>query len=124
MANLTIDKEKFLELLDQFKNDIPYETRLIKRLFDNMPQQAVECIVEELYFEYLYKGPVYKAVHYVYKDDIHLFANQESLIEFLKSRDLEKPDTFWATVDGRLLRTFIDRGNPICGYILTKEVIE
>lgn len=121
MANLTIDKDKFLELLDQFKNDIPYEHALIDRIFTNMPHQAVECIIEEMYFKHLYKGPVYRAVHYIFKDDIHLFANQECLIEFLKSRDLEKPEEFWKTVDGRLIRTFIERGNPICGYIITKD---
>jgi hypothetical protein len=35
MPNVTINKEKFVEILDQFKYDIPYEVQLIKRLILN-----------------------------------------------------------------------------------------
>lgn len=124
MPNITINKEKFLEILDQFKYDIPYEAQLVKKLISNMPEQAANCIIEELYFEFVYKGPVFKAVHYLYHDDIHLFTNQKQLIEFLGERNMEFTPEFFATIDGRTLEAYIRRRNPLCGYIISKEVIE
>lgn len=124
MPNVSIDREKFLEILDQFKYDIPYELQLIKRLLANMPEQASKCIIEELYFEHIYKGPVFKAVHYLYKDDIHLFTNQKNLLDFLRERNLEFSDDYWKNIDGRTLESYIRRHSPLCGYIISKEEIE
>ena len=124
MPNVSINKDKFLEILDQFKYDIPYEVQLVKRLLSNMPEQASKCVIEELYFEFIYKGPVFKAVHYLYQDDIHMFTNQKALIEFLKERNMEFSDAFWETVDGRTLDSFIKKRNPLCGYIISKEEIK
>jgi hypothetical protein len=89
-----------------------------------MPEQAAKCIVEELYFEHVYKGPVFKAVHYLYQDDIHMFTHQKALLEFLKERNMEFSDEFWKTIDGRTLSSFIEKRNPFCGYIISKEEIK
>lgn len=124
MPNVSIDKEKFLEILDQFKYDIPYEAQLVKRILSNMPEQASNCIIEELYFQNIHKGLVFKAVHYAFKDDIHLFTSQKALLEFLKERNMEFSEEFWNTIDGRTLDSFIKKRNPLCGYIISKEVIE
>jgi hypothetical protein len=121
MPNVTIDKERFIEILDQFKYDIPYEMDLVRRLINNMPEQASECIIKELYFERIHKGPVFRAVHYVYQDDINLFTSQKQLLEFLKERNMEFTDEFWNTIDGRTLESFIKKRNPLCGYIISKE---
>jgi hypothetical protein len=124
MPNISINRDKFLELLDQFKYDIPYEVQLIRRLISNMPEQAANCVIEELYFEKIYKGPVWKAVHYLYKDDIHLFTNQKAMLAFLKERNMEFTDEFWETIDGRTLDSYMKRRSPFCGYILSKEEIK
>ena len=124
MPNVTINKEKFIEILDQFKYDIPYEVQLIKRLIANMPEQAAKCVIEELFFEFVYKGPVFKAVHYLYKGDIHMFTNQKALLEFLGERNMEFSPEFWATIDGRTLEGYIRKSCPLCGYIITKEEIK
>ena len=124
MPNVAINKDKFLEILDQFKYDIPYEVQLIHKLLDNIPEQARKCIVEELYFKWIYKGPVFKAVHYLYQDDIHLFTNLKNLIDFLGERNMEFSEEFWNTIDGRTIDGYIRRHSPLCGYIISKEEIE
>jgi hypothetical protein len=121
MPNVSIDKTKFLEILDQFKYDIPYEVELVKRLLANMPEQASKYIIEELYFTRIHNGPVFKVVHYIYQDDIHWFTNQKALLEFLKERNMEFTEEFWQTIDGRTLDSFIKKRNPLCGYIISKE---
>ena len=123
MPNISIDRNRFLEILDQFKYDIPYEVELVKRLLNNMPEQAAKSVVEELFFTHVYKGPVFKAVHFVYHEDIHWFTNQKALLEFLKECNMEFTEEFWNTIDGRTLESFIKKRNPICGYIISKEEI-
>lgn len=121
MPNVSINKEAFLEILNQFKHDIPYEVKLVHTLLANMPEQVAENVIMELYFEQVYKGVVYKAVHCVYKDDINYFLNFTSLIEFLKGRSLHIAPDFWRTVDTRLIERYIKSENPLCGYIISKE---
>ena len=124
MPNVSIDRDRFLEILDQFKYDIPYEAQLVKRLLSNMPEQAARCLVEELFFKHVYKGPVFKVVHYLYQDDIHWFTNQKAMLDFLKEYNMEFSDEFWATIDGRTLHSLIERRTPLCGYIISKEEIK
>lgn len=124
MPNVSINKDRFLEILDQFKYDIPYEVQLVKRLLDNMPEPAAHAVVEELYFKHVYKGPVFKIVHYLYQEDIHWFTNQKAMLSFLKERNMEFSDEFWNTIDGRTLDSFIKKRNPLCGYVISKEEIE
>jgi len=124
MPNVSINKDKFLEILDQFKYDIPYEAQLVKRILSNMPEQASKCVIEELYFQFIHKGPVFKAVHYLYQDDIHMFTSQKNLLDFLRERNMEFTEEFWNTIDGRTLDSFIRKRNPLCGYIISKEEIK
>ena len=124
MPNVSINKERFIEILDQFTYDIPYEVQLVKHILNNMPEQAAHCVVEELYFKHVYKGPVFKAVHYLYQDDIHWFTHQKALLDFLKERNMEFSEELWNTIDGRTLDSFIKKRNPLCGYIISKEEIE
>ena len=49
--NFTIDREKFKQLLSQFKGDIIYETELIHTLFNQMPENYVNDLIETLYYE-------------------------------------------------------------------------
>jgi hypothetical protein len=37
---------------------------------------------------------------------------------------MEFSPEFWATIDGRTLEGYIRKHCPLCGYIITKEVIE
>ena len=62
--------------------------------------------------------------NYLYKEDIHLFTSQKALLEFLGERNMEFSPEFWATIDGRTLEGYIRKHCPLCGYIITKEVIE
>lgn len=124
MPNVSINKEKFMEILDQFKYDIPYEVELVKRILSNMPEQAAKCVIEELFFTTIYKGQVFKVVHYLYQDDIHWFTNIKAMLAFLKERNLEFSEEYWNIIDGRTLDSYIRKGTPFCGYIISKEEIK
>jgi superfamily I DNA and RNA helicase len=124
MPNLSIDREKFISILDQFKWDIPYEVEIIKHILDNLPQQASEGLIRELYFTHLHKGVVYKAVHWAFKEDINMFTSWQELIEFLKTKSLDISKDYWATATGRTIEGYIKSGQPLAGYIITKEELK
>jgi hypothetical protein len=124
MPNVSIDREKFLEILDQFRWDIPYEVEVIKHILDNLPTQAAEGLIRELYFTRLHKGVVYKAVHCVFKDDINMFITFQDLVTFLKTKSFEIPKEYWDTVTGRTIAGYVSSGQPLCGYIITKEELK
>ena len=59
MSNITIDRERFKELLSQFKDDIIYETELINTLFNQMPENYIKDLIKTLYYERVYVGTYY-----------------------------------------------------------------
>jgi hypothetical protein len=124
MPNISIDREKFLEILNQFKWDIPYEVEIVKHIIDNLPDQAAHGLIRDLYFTHIYKGQVYKAVHWAFKEDINMFTTWQELVAFLKYKSLDIAKDYFSTVTGRTIEGYIKSGQPLCGYIITKEVIE
>jgi hypothetical protein len=90
MPNYTIDRERFLELLDQFKGDIPYLQKIFNRLKTLMPEEYFKQLTADLYHQFVYDQDYYVAEHHIYSDDKHYFRSFDELYEFLKDRHLEK----------------------------------
>lgn len=117
--NYTIDREKFKQLLLQFKGDIPYQTELVNTLFAQMPDNYVDDIIKTLYYERLYVGTYYIVQHSTYTYDKHIFLNYAEVLEFLNSVKLEDRQITKFT-----LANAIERGTTISGYKINKIIKE
>lgn len=117
--NYTIDREKFKQLLLQFKGDIPYQTELVNTLFAQMPDNYVDDIIKTLYYERLYVGTYYIVQHSTYTYDKHIFLNYAEVLEFLNSVKLEDKQITKFT-----LANAIERGTTISGYKINKIIKE
>ena len=115
--NFTIDREKFKQLLSQFKGDIIYETELIQTLFNQMPENYVNDLIETLYYERIYKGTYYLVQHSVYSTDKHIFFNYAEIIEFLNSVKLDDKGINKFTISAA-----IEKGNVVAGYKVFKII--
>jgi hypothetical protein len=90
MPNYFIDREKFLEIMSQFKGDIPYLQKLFNKVKELLPEEYFKQLVTDQYHSYVYDSDYYLAEHYIYSDDKHYFKDFEQLYEFLKEKNLEK----------------------------------
>ena len=115
--NVSIDREKFKQLLSQFKGDIPYQTDLVNTLFNQMPNNYVDDIVRTLYYERIYIGTYYVVQHSVYTYDRHIFLNYTEVLDFLNSVKLEDKNITKFT-----LANAIDRHTTISGYYINKII--
>lgn len=115
--NVTIDREKFKQLLSQFRGDIPYQTELINTLFDQLPDNYVDDIVRTMYYERIYIGTYYVVQHSIYTYDRHIFSNYTEVLDFLNSVKLEDK-----TITKFTLANAIDRGTIISGYKINKII--
>lgn len=115
--NVTIDREKFKQLLSQFRGDIPYQTDLVNTLFNQMPDNYVNDIIRTMYYERIYIGTYYVVQHSVYTYDKHIFLNYTEVLEFLNSVKLEDKNITKFT-----LANAIDRGATISGYYINKVI--
>lgn len=115
--NVTIDREKFKQLLSQFRGDIPYQTDLVNTLFNQMPDNYVNDIIRTMYYERIYIGTYYVVQHSVYTYDKHIFLNYTEVLEFLNSVKLEDKNITKFT-----LANAIDRGTTISGYYINKVI--
>lgn len=80
-----ITKQEFLNALNQFENDWAFQTVLLNRLMDMIPDSYKETLIKKLY------APYHKGRYYTLKwtGDSQIFFSRESLVEFLKK---ENPD--------------------------------
>lgn len=115
--NVTIDREKFKQLLSQFKGDIPYQTDLVNTLFNQMPNNYVDDIIRTMYYERIYIGTYYVVQHSIYTYDRHIFLNYSEVLDFLNSVKLEDK-----AITKFTLSSAIDRGTSISGYKINKVV--
>ena len=115
--NVTIDREKFKQLLSQFKGDIPYQTDLVNTLFNQMPDNYVDDIIRTMYYERIYIGTYYVVQHSIYTYDRHIFLNYSEVLDFLNSVKLEDK-----AITKFTLSSAIDRGTSISGYKINKVV--
>lgn len=119
MSQIEVHKEKFMSYLEQFKDDVPYEIQLVKKLFDQLPTSAIEGFVTEYFYSHgFYKGDLYKVQHVIFKDDIKYFPTMKELLEFLKSYSLDQKVRD-ALTDRRVM-FFIKEQQPLCGFMITK----
>lgn len=122
MPRLEVDKERFKGFLNQFIGDAPYQVELVDTLFSQMPHQVRNNLIEEYYYKYIYKGPVYIAQHMTFKADIHRFPTLESLKEFLIDRSMGTiTHEFFDSCKPAFFDKKIAEHEPIAGYYLEKE---
>lgn len=115
--NVTIDREKFKQLLSQFKGDIPYQTDLVNTLFNQMPENYVNDIVKTMYYERIYIGTYYVVSHSIYTYDRHIFLNYSEVLDFLNSNKLEDK-----AITKFTLANAIERNTSLCGYKINKII--
>ena len=119
---LAIDKDRFKELMGQFKNDVPYSTELIKMLLAQMPQQAAKGLMEELYYKYIYTGEIYTVQHCNFKTDIRYFTNLQMVKDYLIEVCLEDGE-YLKTLSNSVINKKIKNREPICGYFINRGEI-
>lgn len=112
MPNYTIDRERFLQLLDQFKGDIPYLQQLFNRIQKLLPEEYFKQLIADLYHSYVYNKDYYVAEHHIYSDDKRYFRSFEELFEFLKEKHLEKE----FPLKRNKVELAMDTPFPISGY--------
>ena len=127
MSRLEIDKQRFKSFLDQFIGDAPYQVELVKKILNDMPEQVAKQLIEELYYQNVYDGPLFVAQHAVFKDDIHFFPNFESLTIFLN--DINKFSREFNTdsllaIDKKFIQKRMKEQLPLCGYLITMERVK
>lgn len=124
MPRLEVDKERFKSFLTQFIGDAPYQVELVETLFEQMPIQVRNNLIEEYYYKYIYKGDVYLAQHMVYQADVHRFASLDGLKDFLIDRSMGtiSPEFFKSCKQAFFDKKIADH-EPLAGYYITKEVL-
>lgn len=115
--NFTIDREKFKELLSQFRGDIIYQTELLHTILNQLPDAYVDDIVRTLYYERLFIGTYYEVQHTLYKQDKRIFLSFSEVQEFLNEVRLDDK-----VVGKFALANAIQNGNSISGYIIRKII--
>lgn len=111
--NITIDREKFKEMLKQFKGDVGYQAELVKVLFSQLPDSYVNELVNTLYFERVYEGTYYLIQHHLYPQDRKLVKTFDECFDYLSSICFE-------TITPIKLRRAISNKSMLCGYYITR----
>ena len=127
MSRLEVDKERFKEFLDQFVGDAPYQTELIYKILNQMPTQVSQQLIEELYYKYVYDGPLFIATHAVFKSEVHYFPNYESLTKFLNEVNKftsEYNTDALLTIDVKSIQKRMKDGIPLCGYMIEMKGVK
>lgn len=112
-----MDKDRFIELLGQFRTDVPFEMTMIRTLLTQMPQQAKEGFIEELYYKYRYTGPIYIVQHCNFKTDVRFFTNLQMVKDYLIEICLEDKD-YLTTLSNSVITKKMKNKEPICGYYI------
>ena len=124
MPRLEIDKERFKGFLLQFVGDAPYQVELVETLFEQMPIQVRNNMIEEYYYKYIFKGPVYVVQHMVYKADVHRFASLDLLKRFLIEKSMGTLDEeFLNSCKPAFFDKKIQEHEPLAGYYIMKECL-
>jgi hypothetical protein len=112
MPNYTIDREKFLALMDQFKGDIPFIQMIFNKITSMMPEEYRKQLYADLYHQFVYADDYYVAEHHLFSDDKRYFKTFDELVEFLKSRHIDTETAFKRNKVELALNTPF----PISGY--------
>lgn len=89
MANYTIDRDKFLHILEQFRGDLPYLQILFNKITAMMPEEYRKQLYADMFHQFVYENEYYIAEHHLFSDDKRYFRNFEELFEFLKKHHLD-----------------------------------
>jgi hypothetical protein len=114
--NVAINKEAFRNILSQFRGDVAFQTELLRQLFNEMPENYVDELLEELYFERLYTKQYFIVQHSIYKADRKCFARIEDVLAYLNSIDVEgKTHSMYAVTNAA------NKGTLVAGYYIIKS---
>ena len=112
MSNIFIDKQKFKEIVMQFKGDVGYQTELLNTLVDQLPAAYAKEVLTGLYFNKVYVGPYYRVQHSIISSKERIFIVFADLLSWLRDNRLEG-DSYVTAAD---VRHAIEKGTPIYGY--------
>jgi hypothetical protein len=115
MPNYNIDRAKFLELIDQFKGDIPYLHKLFTKISELLPEEYFRQLVADLFHQYIYDQSYYVAEHYLYSGEKHYFRTFELLHEFLEIKNLDKE----FPIKKNKVQLALNSTLPISGYVIS-----
>jgi len=118
---LEIDKERFKQYLEQFIGDAPYQIDLVKTLLSQMPPKVKDALIEDLYFNDIYIGVVYKIQHATFQDDIHYFPNVESMEKYFRENCFYQDEHVFDKFDKILVDRHCLNGKTFLGYKISKE---
>lgn len=122
MPRLEVDKQRFKSFLSQFVGDVPFQIELIREIMSQMPKQAVDGFVSEIFYEQIYDGPLYIARHAVFKEDVRYFPSLDGLLIFLNGVNKftnEFNTDALLTIDKKTIQKRIADRLPLCGYLLS-----
>jgi len=117
--NVSLDREKFKELLVQFSGDIKYQTELIECLLTQLPAAYRVAYIESAFFEYCYKEDYYILQHSLYQSDVRYFLKIKDVADFLDAAKLDSTKISISVVCKHL-----ESQKPLCGYVIRKVTKE
>lgn len=112
--NYTINRSSFKELLKQFKDDIIFETELIKDLLSQLPSNYRENFLETLYYTEVYKGELYICKHVNFAE-VKYFRTFKEVLEYLNNNNLNSTVTKYHLVNA------IENNKPIAGFVIQRR---
>jgi len=115
MPNYNIDRAKFLELIDQFKGDIPYLHKLFNKVSKLLPEEYFRQLVADLFHQFIYDQAYYVAEHHLFSGEKHYFRTFELLHEFLELKNLEKE----VAIKKNKVQLAMNTRLPIAGYLIS-----
>jgi hypothetical protein len=115
MPNYNIDRARFLELINQFKGDIPYLHKLFTKVSEMLPEEYFKQLVADLFHQYIYDKSHYVAEHHLFSGQKHYFLTLEELQDFLQSKNLEKE----FPIKKNKVQLAMDTRLPIAGYYIS-----
>ena len=115
IINITVNKEQFKSYFSQFRGDIPFQTELFNLLVTQMPNNYIDSIIKEMYFDRVYEGTYFIVQHSIFKDVKEYCTDQRSVVEFL-NKSMFNGDT----VSEYQVKQSIERGIIIHGYKVYK----
>jgi hypothetical protein len=114
MPSINIDKERFLNLIEQFRHDIPFQQMMFNKLKSIMPEEYFKQMIADMFHQYVFADEYYIAEHHIFKDQKHYFKTFDELHQFLSDHRVQK-EYYLRTNKVHLA---MDTDVPISGYII------
>lgn len=116
MASISITKQNFMSLLDQFDGDPVFQHQIIERLFSKMPLNYRNEWITQHYFEHVCPTPYYKLVHVTYPDMVYYYTLVNDIIDRLQIYNFNN-----RKLNVSVINAHVAKGTPLCGFTILKK---